>query len=233
MRNPVLPGMANVTATNHRLLLRLQCQALQYFLENQTPAGLVLDRQSNHGPLREGGLCSTAATGMGWIALALATQHPYSLLSHDEAVLRIRTGLETALGALPHERGIVPHFVDSQTGEVFGRDYLSTIETAWLTAGGLWAAAFLRDATLEPLAHSLWERIDWRYWTNPEQSRQSLLCHGQAHDRQFLPCVWDRLNGETIFMYVMASGARGDQALPLAAWTNLQSFYGHAGGHYF
>jgi hypothetical protein len=225
--------MANVTATNPRLLLRLQCQALQYFLENQTPAGLILDRQSNQGPLREGGLCSTAATGMGWIALALATQHPYGLLAHDEAVLRIRTGLETALTALPHDRGIVPHFVDSHTGEVFGRDCLSTIETAWLTAGALWAATFLRDAQLERLAHALWERIDWRYWTNPEQSSNALLCHGQSRDRQFLPCVWDRLNGETIFMYVMASGASGDHALPLKAWSNLQSFYGHAGGHYF
>ena len=37
-------------------LVHLQQRALRYFLDNQTPAGLVLDRQSNHGPLRKHGL---------------------------------------------------------------------------------------------------------------------------------------------------------------------------------
>jgi hypothetical protein len=226
--------MASVTAINHRLLLRLQLQALQYFLDNQTPAGLLLDRQSNHGPLRPSGLCSTAATGMGWIALALATDDPYCLLTHREAVLRLRTGLATALTALPHDHGIVPHFVDARTGQVFGVDYLSTIETAWLAAGALWAAAFLHDGELERLAQSLWERIDWSYWTAPDtSSHPPLLRHGQTRDGRFLPCVWDRLNGETIFMYVMATGAAGEHALPPSAWLHLRSFYGDVAGRHF
>jgi hypothetical protein len=225
--------MASATAINHRLLLRLQCQALHYFLDNQTPAGLILDRQSNHGPLRPSGLCSTASTGMGWIALALATDDPYRLLTHREAVLRIRTGMATALTALPHDRGIVPHFVDARTGQVFGLDYLSTIETAWLVAGALWAAAFLHDSELDRLANCLWERIDWHYWTMPGKSRTPLLCHGQTSDGQFLPCVWDRLNGETVFMYVMATGAAAERALPAAAWSHLRPFYGDAAGRRF
>src|SRR5262249_12455784 len=50
-------------------LVRLQRQALQYFLDNQVPGGLMLDRQHNHGPRRLHGLCSTTATGMGFVAL--------------------------------------------------------------------------------------------------------------------------------------------------------------------
>src|SRR4051794_40591805 len=55
------------------LLLRHQRLALRNFLDNQTPGGLVPDRQGNRGPRRPHGLWSTAATGMGLIALALAS----------------------------------------------------------------------------------------------------------------------------------------------------------------
>src|SRR5437588_12048042 len=88
-------------------LLRLQEQALGYFLDNQTPAGLVLDRQSNFGPRRERGLCSTAATGMGFIALALASASPYRLITRTGAIRRIIRGVETAVNDLPHTGGIL------------------------------------------------------------------------------------------------------------------------------
>ena len=67
------------------LLLRLQRQTLRYFLDNQRPGGLVLDRQRNHGVPQAHGWCSTAATGMGFIALALAAAPPYRLLARRVA----------------------------------------------------------------------------------------------------------------------------------------------------
>jgi hypothetical protein len=222
--------MATSTARDRSLLLRFQSQALQYFLDNQTPSGLILDRQRNHGPLRNGGLCSIAATGMGWIALALASDEPYRILSPREVIQRIRTGLETALYVLPHDSGIVPHFVDAHTGRVQGDDYFSTVETAWMVAGALWAAAFLRDDGLECLAQALAERIDWYYWTAPNESKAPLLRHGQTQDGRFIPCAWDRLNGETVFMYVLAAGAAEEHAVPVEVWSHLNSFYGTAAG---
>jgi hypothetical protein len=225
-----MPRTAAFSTTDHRLLLRLQSQAMRYFMDNQTATGLILDRQRNHGPRHQHGLCSTAASGMGWIALALASADPYRLLTPAEATLRIGTGLETALHALPHDHGIVPHFIDSRSGAVHGSDHLSTIETAWLVAGALWASAFLRDTELERLAQSLWQRIDWRYWTAPDTSATPLLRHGQGRDGRFLDCAWDRLNGETVFMYVLASGAEGERALPAEAWQHLQLFYGSVAG---
>ena len=227
-----MPGMATSTTRDRRLLLRLQSQALQYFLDNQTPAGLVLDRQRNHGPLRRGGLCSISATGMGWMALAIASDAPYRLLSPYEAVRRIRTGIQTALHDLPHDCGILPHFVDADTFHVHGCDYLSTIETAWLVAGALWSAAFLRDAELERLAHALSERIDWDYWTAPEESAVPLIRHGQTRERRFINCAWDRLNGETVFMYVLAAGAER-HPLRVSAWSHLRSFHGTMAGLHF
>ncbi|HXG12806.1 MAG TPA: glucoamylase family protein [Gemmataceae bacterium] len=223
-----------LTAAELELLRRLQHQALSYFLDNQVPNGLILDRQHNHGPRLAHGLCSTAATGMGFIALALAAAPPYQLLSPRTAVLRVTAGVRSALEGLPHDHGVVPHFIDSATGEVVGVDYFSTIETAWLVAGALWAAAFLGDPHLEALAEHLYRRVDWHYWTAPDQpDARGLLRHGKRRDGSFLLCSWDRVNGETAFMYVLAAGAAEGKEIPAEAWRTLRPFYGTVAGHRF
>src|SRR5271165_2903349 len=79
-----IPSASPLSPSDRALLFGLQRQALGYFLDNQVPSGLLLDRQSNFGPLRGSGWCSTAATGMGLVALALAAAAPYRLLSPAE-----------------------------------------------------------------------------------------------------------------------------------------------------
>jgi hypothetical protein len=223
-----------LAAADRAFLLQLQRQALQYFVDNQAPGGLVLDRQSNHGSPRRHGLYSTAATGMGFIALALAGAPPYQLLTPKAAVGRVRAGLEAALDRLPHDQGVVPHFLDAATGAVVGFDAFSTIETAWLLAGALWAAAFLQDADLEALAGRLYHRVDWQHWTGPNVAGAcGLLRHGKIADGRFLACCWDRLNGETAFMYVLGAGAAEGRALAAESWAALRPFYGTAGGRSF
>jgi hypothetical protein len=217
----------SLTPADRGFLLRLQRQTLQYFLDNQMPNGLMLDRQSNHGPRRAHGLCSTAATGMGFIAVALATAPPYRLIAPKTAALRLRAGLHAALHRLPHDHGILPHFVHSATGAVFGNDVLSTVDSSWLLAGALWAATFLQDRGLEALAGQLYDRVDWHYWTAPEHDgARGLLRHGKGRDGRFLACSWDRVNGETASMYVLAAGAADGRAVSAGSWEALQPFYG-------
>jgi hypothetical protein len=220
-----------LTRGDRTFLLDLQKQALAFFLENQAPRGLVLDRQRNHGPRLSHGLWSTSATGMGFIALALASAPPYRLLTPAAAALRVRAGLRAALDLLPHDHGVLPHFVDSGTGAVHGSDHLSTIDSSWLVAGALWAADFLQEPELETLAGWLYERIDWHYWTAPEAPGfQGLLRHGKGPGGRLLPCSWDRLNGETAFMYVLAAGAAEGRAVSAACWAALRPFYGSVAG---
>jgi hypothetical protein len=207
----------------------LQRLALGYFLDNQAANGLMLDRQANHGPRRPHGLCSLTATGMGFVALALASAPPHRLLTPREAARRVAAGLAAGLDVLPHDHGVVPHFVHSATGAVHGFDFLSTIESAWLAAGGLWAAAFLGDGEVESLAGRLYQRIDWQHWAAPD----GRLWHGQGRDGRFLPCCWDRLNGETAFMYVLACGAGEGRALGAGSWQALRPFHGTVAGHRF
>jgi hypothetical protein len=209
-------------------LQHLRALALRYFLDNQTPDGLVLDRQRNFAPRRGRGWRSTAATGMGLIALALSSAEPARLLSRADAVARVRRALTAALANLPHVEGILPHFLDD-SGAPVGSDRCSTIDSAWLLGGGLWAAAFLQDAELTDLAQRLFDRVDWGFWTDPSDARRGLLRHGMDGEGRFLPCAWDRLNGETVFLYVLAAGA-ASRPWPAGEWPRLRPFFGSAAG---
>jgi hypothetical protein len=215
--------------TERAFLLRLQRRAIQYFLDNQTAGGLVLDRQANHGPRRAAGLCSTAATGMGFIALAVATAEPHRLMPKASAVRRVRHGLTAALERVPQTEGVLPHFTHAATGAVSGADARSTVDTAWLVAGALWAAEFLGDAELRDLAERLYDRVHWAYWTGGA-GPEGLIRHGHDRGGRFLRSSWDRLNGETVFLYVLAAGARDRRAWSAAAWPALGTFPGTVAG---
>ncbi len=226
-----MPRMAaGLPPTERAFLLYLQGLALRYFLENQAPDGLVLDRQRNFGPREPEGWRSIAATGMGLIALALASAEPFRLLTRDCAIQRVRRALLTALERLPQHEGVLPHFTD-RDGNAVGSDRCSTVDSAWLFAGALWAAAFLNDGKLQELAEQLYARVDWGFWTAPPSSGHAgLLSHGLDREGSFLPCAWDRLNGETVFLYVLAAGAEGKRAWPTEGWPRLRPFYGKVGG---
>jgi hypothetical protein len=229
MTGTTLGGPA--TATEQGILLRLQRQALEYFIDNQEPCGLVLDRQRNRGPRSVHGLCSSAATGMGCISLALASATPHRLISHAEAVRRVRATVQHALERLPCDHGMVPHFIHATTGAVSGSDHFSTIDSSWLIAGAMWAAEFLQDGNLEALARRLYDRVNWKYWTDNHEA--GFLRHGKDRHAAFLPCAWDRLNGETVFMFILAAGAEDERALSPDVRHAWQLRYGTIAGHRF
>jgi hypothetical protein len=231
-----MPGWAAARASKRdRGLLRLlQRRALRYFLDNQGADGLVQDRQANLGPTRQAGPLSISATGMGLIAVSLASASPYRLIPHRDAVSRVRAALDTALERLPVDHGIFPHFVDRNSLKPLGEDTFSTVDTSWLLAGALWAASFLRDGKLVDLAGQLYDRVDWRYWSVASETETPwLIRHGKGPGGEFLPCSWDRANGETLMMYVLAAGAADDRALPGESWKSLRPFYGEVAGHRF
>lgn len=221
----------HLTHRDRDLLRRIQRKALGYFLDNQLPHGLVLDRQSNFTRKRRRIWCSTSATGMGLVALALSARPEYALLPVGEAVRRVEKALGTALTRLPQQRGIMPHFLTGNARTAVGADRFSTIDSAWLIAGALCAARLLDSPLLESLAGSVYRRVDWGYWTRDDDSaRIPLLSHGMDGNGRLLPSVWDRINAETAFMYVLATGARPGAATPRAAWSHLDPSRGSLAG---
>ncbi len=231
-----MPGLAggSLDAKDRDWLRLLQRRAIGYFLENQAPSGLIDDRQANHGPRRDAELCSTSATGMGLIAIALASAAPHRLIDRGEAIARVGAALATALDRMPEGHGILPHFTDPSGGRSIGSDAFSTVDASWLLAGGLWASAFLDDGDLIKAADRLYNRVDWTRWWRPRSSRApGLIRHGRAPNGRFLPCCWDRANGETVLLYALAAGAEDGRSIPEGAWSSLRPFYGEAAGRRF
>lgn len=209
------------------MLSLLQRKAFAYFLDNQLEHGLVLDRQRNRGRRKYTGLCSTSATGMGLIALALASSQEHALISRYDARTRIKRVLRTSLQQLASINGMLPHFADARTLSAVGTDAISTIDSAWLFAGALWAAEYFSDdPELVKLANTLYERVDWTAWLNDASA--PLLHHGADIQGRTLPSVWDRYNAETAFMYVLGIGAP-EHALPASSWFALDPAFGKLG----
>jgi len=224
------PAVQRLSRRERQLLDRLQRDALRYFLDNQLSHGFVLDRQRNHGTRSTSGLCSTSATGMGLMAVALAAAPEYRMLVPEEARTRVQTCLRTVLERLPCDHGMVPHFLDARTLEPVGVDRISTVDSSWLAAGALWAGSLLDCPNLQTLADRLYRRIDWRFWAAGEPC---WFRHGKGSDGQFLPHTWDRLNAETAFMYALGIGADAHAALSSDCWTELQPRYGCVAGERF
>ena len=231
-----MPGWAGASgrSSERDLLRRLQRRAISYFIDNQLPHGLIQDRQANHGPVIASGPCSIAATGMGLIAVSLASATPHRLLSRAEAIARVRSALVTGLERLPQDHGIFPHFVDRFSLQSIGEDAFSTVDSSWFVAGALWSAAFLGDPELVEFADHLYKRIDWRHWsTSGDSPNPWQIRHGKGPGGRFLKCSWDRINGETVMMYVLGAGAEASRAIPGESWASLRPFYGEVAGHRF
>lgn len=231
--NPQHAANARLSGTSaDALLFGLQRDAIRYFLDNQLPNGLVLDRQRNHGRRKFTGLCSISATGMGLIAICLASSAELSLITEAAARKRIKKALRTALNKLPHVKGMLPHFVDARTLTPVGSDAISTVDSAWLFAGALWAAEyFCGDTELKQLADELYARVDWLSWSNG--GTKPLLHHGADVAGNKLKSVWDRYNAETAFMYVLAFGAQKKRSLPPQSMEALDPAFGKLAGETF
>jgi hypothetical protein len=204
------------------LLLGLQRDAIRYFIDNQLAHGLMLDRQRNHGRRKFTGLCSLSATGMGLIALALASSAEHRMLTRAQACKRIKRALRTALN-LPQVGGMLPHFVDARTLAPAGSDPIATVDAAWLFTGALWAAEFLGDDELTALANQLCDRVDWLSWGDGGPVPR--LHHGAGAQGKKLASVWDRFNAETVCMYLLGIGAKKN-ALPAACLHSLDLAHG-------
>lgn len=98
----------------------------------------------------------------------------------------------------------------------------------------MWSAEFLQDAQLTELAQQLYDRVDWHYWSTPlHPHNKQLLRHGKCAEGLFLRSAWDRANGETAFMYVLAAGAAEGKRIPARTWQELRPFYGTLAGRHF
>jgi hypothetical protein len=128
--------------------------------------------------------------------------------------------------------GFYYHFLDMRSGRRVWDCELSTIDTAFLLAGMLTAAAYFLGDTededeIRTLADKLYRRTDWQW----AQNGGLTVCQGWKPESHFLPYRWQGYD-EAMFLYVLGLGS---PTFPLpaesyAAWTSTYQWrriYGH------
>lgn len=212
---------ARPAPVSERDLEKIQRNAFGYFLhETDMAAGLV--RDSTH----IGAPCSIAAVGLGLTASVVAAERGW--MTRGEAAARILVTLRffrnSPQGPEPDAtgyRGFYYHFLHMSSGRRAWKCELSTIDTAYLAAGALTAAAYFRgedqeEREIRENAEYLYRRIDWAWALD----RGRVLSHGWTPEHRFLRYRW-RGYSEALLLYLLALGSPTHPIPPrsYAAWT--------------
>ncbi len=155
--------------TEEALLDSLQRTAFNYFWNEANPSnGLIKDRSASWSP------CSIASLGFGLTAICVGIDHGW--VTREAGRERILTALETLWNApqgsgasgIAGYKGLFYHFLDMNTATRVWDSELSTIDTALLFAGILFAKQYFDtedslDVAVRAHADSLTRRADWEF----------------------------------------------------------------------
>lgn len=211
---------------------KLQRATFGYFLkETNASNGLVPDNT------REGAHSSIAAIGFALTAYPIAVER--SFITRPEAVERTLTTLRffwnspwgTDAYATGY-KGFYYHFLDMRNGRRAWSSELSTVDTTYLLAGALTAAAYFdrdveQEREIRVLADALYRRADWRWALNGALK----VTHGWKPESGFLKYRWEGYS-EALLLYVLGLGSP-THPLPeesYTAWAKTYSWrklYGH------
>ncbi|HEX8484005.1 glucoamylase family protein [Sphingomonas sp.] len=124
-----------------------------------------------------------------------------------------------ATGVSGH-KGLFYHFLDMRAGTRFGRTELSTIDTALLLAGVLFAQTWFdgedaREARIRELAEQLYRAVDW----TSIMPRGTFVGMGWHPETGFIASDWDIYN-EAMLLYILAL-ASPTHPVPPSSWSAL------------
>ena len=202
----------------------LQHHAFEYFLDHTNPAnGLVADSSQPGAP------ASIAAVGFALAVYPVGVERGW--MTRTDAIERtlalLRFFWTSPQGTAPDgsgHKGFYYHFLDMTTGRRAGLCELSTVDTSFLLAGMLAAAAFFdRDSEEEQeirtLADALYRRVDWPWACNGEAT----VTHGWKPESGFLPYRWEGYD-EAALLYVLGLGSP-THPLPAESYAAWASTY--------
>ncbi len=206
------PTNAQTTEERGRLpknedLERLQWTTILYYLHETNPDnGLVRDKTDPAAP------CSIAAVGMSLATLPVAVERgvffrPFAAKMARRKLLYLH---DLPQGPEPDDsgyKGFFYHFLDIETGRRVWQCELSTIDSAFLFAGMLTAAAYFDqdtadEAEVRRLADALYRRADWDW----ARDGGATLTHGWRPESGFLPYRWEGYD-EGLLLYVLGLGS--------------------------
>jgi len=121
-------------------------------------------------------------------------------------------------------KGFFYHFLDMDTGHRFGRTELSTVDTALLIGGMLFAARWFDgdqadEVEIRRLAQAVYDRIEWD-WVMVRPDRISMGWHPETG---FIEADWHVYN-EGMLVLLLAIGSR-THPVPASVWDEWCSVY--------
>lgn len=224
-------GIVAAPARTPDLLSDIQERAFRFFWDTTDAAtGLAPDRWPTPS------FASIAAVGFaltaygvgekhGWITRA---QHAERTLATLEFFAKAPSG-PAATGTSGY-KGFFYHFLDAKTGTRFGRTELSTIDTALLLGGVLFAQSWFdradaAEARIRELAEQLYRAVEWD-WIVPRPPFVSMGWHPESG---FIRSDWNIYN-EGMILYVLAL-ASPTHPLPPATWAALTQQFDRSWGN--
>lgn len=107
---------------------------------------------------------SIAATGIGLMSLAIADKKGWNENALEDAILTVKTMTGHTEGFKPDAspNGFIKHFIDMETGEAVWNCEYSSIDTAILVTGALFAKKYFNNAELSCYVDELYHSIDFQ-----------------------------------------------------------------------
>jgi hypothetical protein len=209
--SPAIEAAPHSFRDDREFLELLATTAFDYLWYEANPAnGLIRDRNRPVSP------CSIAAVGFGLTGIGIAINHGW--ITREAGSQRTLTTLRTlfagrqgaAREGVMGYRGWFYHFLDANMGTRYRNCELSSIDTALLLAGILYAKEYFNGANaieieIRTLADSIYKRVDWRWMANEGSS----FSMGWDPERGFLKARWIGYN-EAMILLVLGLGAPGE-----------------------
>jgi NADPH:quinone reductase-like Zn-dependent oxidoreductase len=202
-------------------ILELQRLAFRYFVDRTNGRnGLVADNARADSP------CSIAATGLGLSCHPIAVANGW--LPRADAAERVLAALRffehSPQGPEPDVtgyKGFYYHFLEMKDGRRAGKCELSTVDSAFLLAGMLAAAAFFdteepAEREIREIADALVRRADWQWalygvpssangWPTRTVDDVTII-HGGTPENGFISYRYQGYD-ETLLMHVLGFGS--------------------------
>lgn len=163
---------------------------IDYFLQNRTENGLVLDRESDKTTV------SIAATGFGLEAWAIASQK--NIISKEQAITWINQTLHTVKTTNPAKnRGWLYHFMDIHGSPKFDGE-VSSIDTAIFYSSARQASYRLNHPPLIQKVEDIIKSIDVNWMLKGDYFSHGL--HWENEKAKFIPYQWNEYS-EGVILY--------------------------------
>lgn len=183
----------------------LQKRTFDFFWERSNPDnGLVPDRWPTPS------FSSIAAVGFGLTAYGVGVERGWitreAALDRTLATLRFfdQAPQGPAASGTAGHMGFFYHFLEMDSGLRSGTNELSSVDTALLLGGALFAQSYFdgedpREAQVRELAERIYRRVDWSFL----QARPPLISMGWSPEEGVIAHDWEGYN-EALLVYVLA-----------------------------